>query len=266
MTGDALYDNERSYWENRLGEDVPLNSVGYHGLSDAYVAWLYRIRARRFLRVVRPFARPGMRVLDAGSGGGFYVSLWQRLGVDTRSITATDLTRASLKALERRFPGVRTAAFDLGGDGLPGESGSYDAISCMDVLHHLMDDRAYERAIRNCARLLAPGGALIFTDNFLHGPAYRGPHHVSRPLAQIERATREAGLELRVRKPMFVLMNNPIDSRSALFKLYWKLLSFASEFRPVGAVTGAMLYPIELALTALLSEGPSTEIAVAVKP
>jgi 2-polyprenyl-3-methyl-5-hydroxy-6-metoxy-1,4-benzoquinol methylase len=266
MTGDAVYDNERSYWESRLGEDVPLNSVGYHGLSDAYVAWLYRIRARRFQSVVRPFVRPGMRVLDAGSGGGFYVSLWQRLGVDPRAITATDLTQASLKALERRFPGVHTAQFDLGSSGLPAAPGSFDAISCMDVLHHLMDDAAYERAIQNCAQLLRPGGALIFTDNFLHGPAYRGPHHVSRPLAQIEGAARAAGLQVRVRKPMFVLMNNPIDSRSALFKFYWKALSFASEFRPVGAVTGAVLYPMEVALTAVLPEGPSTEIAVAVKP
>lgn len=264
MTGDSLYDNERSYWEARLGNDVPLNSVGYHGLSDAYVAWLYRVRARQFLRVVRPFARTGMRVLDAGSGGGFYVSLWRRLGA--ARITATDLTQASLKALERRFPGIETAQFDLGGAHLPAPAGSFDAVSCMDVLHHLMDDGAYERAIRNCAAMLKPGGVLVFTDNFLHGPAYWGSHHVSRPLAQIERVIHDAGLRMSVRKPMFVLMNNPIDSRSKVFKYYWKAMSFASEFPPIGAVTGAALYPIELALTAALREGPSTEIAVAVKP
>lgn len=264
MTGDTLYDNERSYWEARLGNDVPLNSVGYHGLSDAYVRWLYRIRAQRFLRTLRPFARSGMRVLDAGSGGGFYVDLWKRLGAGR--ITATDLTRASLKAVERRFPGVEVAEFDLGGARLPAAAGSFDAVSCMDVLHHLMDDAAYQRAIDNCAQLLKPGGVLVFTDNFLHGPAFWGDHHVSRSLAQIERAVAAAGLKMAVRKPMFVLMNNPIDSRNRLFKFYWKVMSFAAEFPPIGAVAGALLYPIELALTALLREGPSTEIAVAVKP
>lgn len=264
MTTDSLYDNERSYWETRLGDDVPLNSVGYHGLSDAYVAWLYRVRRRRFLSVMKPFVRPAMRVLDAGSGGGFYVGLWRELGVER--ITATDLTHASLRALARRFPGIDTAQFDLGGAGLPGAPGSYDAVSCMDVLHHLMDDAAYERAIRNCAQLLRPGGALVFTDNFLHSQEYRGPHHVSRPLAMIERAVREAGLRMKVRKPMFVLMNNPVDSRNPLLKFYWRAMSFASEFAPVGAVTGALLYPAELALTAVLPDGPSTEIAVAVKP
>lgn len=264
MTSQTLYDNESSYWEQRLGDDVPLNSVGYHGLSDTYVAWLYRVRARRFLSAVRPIVRPGMRVLDVGSGGGFYVSLWQRLGVGR--ITATDLTRASLRALARRFAGIETAQFDIGGTHLPAPAGSFDAITCMDVLHHLMDDAAYERAIHNCAALLRPGGVLIFTDNFLHAAEYRGPHHVSRPLVQIERILRGAGLRMSARKPMFVLMNNPIDSRSTLFKNYWKLLSFASEYAPVGAVTGALLYPLELALTAALPEGPSTEIALAVKP
>lgn len=263
MTTDSLYDNERSYWEARLGEEVPLNSVGYHGLSDAYVSWLYRVRERRFMRVVQPFLRSGMRVLDAGSGGGFYVRLWQRLGVER--ITATDLTHASLRALARRFPGIDTAQFDLGGTGLPGTPGSYDAVSCMDVLHHLMDDSAYERAIRNCAKLLRSGGALVFTDNFLHSQEYRGPHHVSRPLAMIERIVRDAGLHMAVRKPMFVLMNNPVDSHNTILKLYWKAMSFASEFAPVGAIAGALLYPAEIALTAVLSEGPSTEIAVAVK-
>lgn len=263
-TDTTLYDNERSYWEQRLGSEVPLNSVGYHGLSDPYVAWLYRVRARRFTSIVRPIVQPNMRVLDAGSGGGFYVSLWQRLGVER--ITATDLTQASLRALLRRFRGIETAQWDIGAGDLPAPEGTFDAVTCMDVLHHLMDDNAYERAIGNCARLLRSGGVLIFTDNFLHGPAYRGPHHVSRPLIQIERVLRGAGLRLLARKPMFVLMNNPIDSRSAIFKYYWKALSLVSEYAPAGALTGALLYPVELALTALLSEGPSTEIALAVKP
>lgn len=264
MTTDTLYDNERTYWEQRLGDDVPLNSVGYHGLSDAFVAWLYRVRRRRFLRLMRPFAAPNMRVLDVGSGGGFYVALWQRLGVT--QITATDLTRASLRALSRRFAGIETAQFDIGGTQLPAPAGSFDAVSCMDVLHHLMDDAAYERSIKNCARLLRPGGALVFTDNFLHAAAYRGPHHVSRPLVQIERILRDAGLRMSVRKPMFVLMNNPVDSRSKVFKYYWKAMSFAAEYSPIGAAAGALLYPMELALTAVLPEGPSTEIAVALKP
>ncbi len=257
------YDNERAYWEERLGPDVPLNSVGFRGLSDSFVLWLYRIREQRFLTVAKPLVRPGMRVLDIGSGGGFYVALWKRLGV--QDITATDLTEASIQAIGRRFPGINCARYDVGGADSPFELGSFDAISCMDVVHHLMDDAAYQRAFANCAGLLRPGGALIFTDNFLHGPAYRGPHHVSRSLTEIERSVTAAGLRITLRKPMFVLMNNPIDSRSRLFKFYWKLLSFVSENRWIGAITGALLFPFEKLLTSSLNEGPSTEIAIAIR-
>ena len=259
----TLLENERSYWEARLGDDVPLNSVGYHGLSDAFVAWLYRVRERRFLHAVRPLVEPRMRVLDIGSGGGFYVGLWQRLGVD--SVTAADLTQASLNAIEKRFPGVRTSRFDIGDETLTLPEQSFDAISCMDVVHHLMDDAQYERAIGNCARLLRPGGALIFTDNFLHGPAYRGPHSVSRSLIHIERVLRGASFSIAARRPMFVLMNNPVDSHSDLFKTYWKGVSYLCEQRTFGAAIGAVLFPVELLLTSILREGPSTELCVAIR-
>lgn len=257
------YDNELSYWEKRLGADVPLNSVGYRGLSDSFVAWLYRVRARRFTAVARPYVKPQMRVLDVGSGGGFYVSLWKQLGVT--DVTATDLTQASLRALNRRFSDIATAPFDIGAPELPFAAESFDAISCMDVVHHLMDDGAYQRAFENCARLLRPGGVLIFTDNFLHGPAYRGPHHVSRSLIHIEQVVRAADLRLEQRVPMFVIMNNPIDSRNPLFKFYWRAMNFALRNGTFGKCAGMLLYPLEISLTSILREGPSTEIGVARK-
>lgn len=259
----AAYDNEIGYWEERLGDDVPLNSVGYHGLSDAYVSWLYKIRTRRFLSVVKPLVKPAMRVLDVGSGGGFYIDLWRRAGAC--DLTATDLAQASLRAIRKRFPGVETAQLDIGADEAGFPDGTFDAITCMDVLHHLMDDDAYDRAIRNCARMLKPGGVLIFTDNFLHSAAYRVPHHVSRPLIQIERVVRGAGLAIETRKPMFVLMNTPVDSRNGLFKFYWRGMNYISENPVIGAITGALLYPFEVVLTSILKEGPSTEICVARK-
>src|SRR5579883_1253316 len=259
----ALQDAERAYWEGRLGEDVSLNSVGYYGLSDNYVAWLYRIRARQFKRAVRDYVRPGMRVLDVGSGGGFYVSLWQSLGVG--AITATDLTENSLRAIERRFPDVTTRQFDVGALEVPAGLEGFDAISCMDVLHHLVDDEQYERALANCARLLKPGGMLVFTENFLHGPAYRGPHSVSRPLIHIERILRGQGFSIALRKPMFVLMNNPIDSDNPFLKFYWRALNYLAEIPVAGGVAGALLYPPEVLATSLLSEGPSTELCIATK-
>lgn len=259
MTAD---DAERAYWEQRLGADVPLHSVGYHGLSNAFVSWLYRVRVRRFRSMARAYARPRMRVLDVGSGGGFYLALWRSLGV--RDLTATDLTQASLSAIRRRFPGVQTARFDVGDPNLPLEAGAFDAITCMDVMHHIMEDAQYDQAMHNFARLLRPGGVLLFTDNFLHTQqTFLAPHSANRPLAQIESSLRAAGFSVQKRRPMFVLMNNPVDSSNALFKFYWRAMSFLCENAVFGAIAGALLYPLELLLTSVLTEGPSTEICVA---
>lgn len=259
MTAD---DAERAYWEQRLGADVPLHSVGYHGLSNAFVSWLYRVRVRRFRSMARAYANPQMRVLDVGTGGGFYLSLWRSLGA--RDLTATDLTEASLSAIRKRFPGVHTVRFDVTDANLPLEAASFDAITCMDVMHHIMEDAQYDQAMRNFARLLRPGGVLIFTDNFLHAQqAFVAPHSTNRPLAQIESILRAAGFTVQKRRPMFVLMNNPVDSSSGLFKFYWKAMGFLCENAVFGAIAGAMLYPLELLLTSVLYEGPSTEICVA---
>jgi ubiquinone/menaquinone biosynthesis C-methylase UbiE len=253
-------DAERTYWEKRLGTSVSLNSVGYFGLSDAYVAFLYKIRRRQFLRLAGAFARPGMRVLDVGSGGGFYVDLWRSLGI--REIAATDITDASVNVLRTRYPNIDAGRADIGDEQLPFPEESFDAISCMDVVHHLVEDERYDRAIANCSRMLKPGGRMVFTENFLHGPAFRAPHSVSRPLDYIEGALARAGLQVEERRPMFVLMNNPVDSRNRFAHLYWKILSFVSENTLVGAITGTLLYPFEVVLTTVLREGPSTEIMV----
>ena len=41
--------------------------------------------------------------------------------------------------------------------------------------------------------LLAPGGVLVFSENFLHAGELRAPHQRSRTLAQVERVVRAAG-------------------------------------------------------------------------
>ncbi len=55
----------------------------------------------------------------------------------------------------------------------------------MDVLFHIVDDEGYARAIRNLAALLAPGGLLVLTENFLHRDTGRARHEVDRSLEEI---------------------------------------------------------------------------------
>jgi SAM-dependent methyltransferase len=206
-----------------------------------------------------------MRVLDVGSGTGFYIDRWHELGVS--SVTGADLTETAVERLRHRYPDDRFVRFDVTEAGAPLEPGSFELVSAMDVLFHIVDDEGFARAFETLFSLVAPGGRLVFSDNFLHGPAQRARHQVSRPLEDIEAAVRAAGFEVVERRPMFVLLNAPVDSRSRVLGTTWHVLASASARRNfLGAILGAAAYPLELALLSRVREGPSTELMVCRRP
>lgn len=253
----------RELWERRLADDFTLSGVGYQALGPAFNTWMYRVRRHVFRRSVRALGlRPEQAdVLDVGSGTGFYLDCWRELGV--RSVSGCDLTEAAVDRLRRRYPDVALHRVDIAGP-LPAElaPGSYDAVSCMDVLFHITDDDAYQQAIRNLALLVRPGGWVLLTDNFLHGPAMRRPHQVSRPATETLGALEAAGLRVVRRTPAFVLMNTPIDAAPRWQRL-WSLAARRLTRRPAtGWLAGALLYPLETLLVRVVREGPSTELAV----
>jgi SAM-dependent methyltransferase len=136
----------------------------------------------------------------------------------------------------------------------------------MDVLFHVVDDDRYARAIANVHSLLRPGGVLILTENLLHGDWHRGEHQVSRDADWILGLLDKTGFEVLTRRPLFVLMNTPVDTRSRLLKgWWWLLMNVMARARWLGGPLGAAIYPAERALTATLREGPTTEIVAARK-
>jgi len=254
---------ERTYWETRLGESYTLEGVGYVGLGRSFNSWMYRVRstlARRRLQSLLP-ERRSLSVLDVGSGTGFYIDLWRRLGV--RSVTGSDLTETAVHELRWRFPAEEFSRLDIGADRLPLEGRRFDVVSAFDVLFHIVDDEAYRRSFQNIAGVLRPGGTLVFTDNFVHRAPARSSTQASRRLTDIEATVRAAGFEVVYRRPAFVLMNAPVDSESTLHRRWWGLLTRAvSTSDVIGSLAGALLFPIEVALCSLLREGPSTEMMV----
>src|ERR1043166_8271428 len=112
----------------------------------------------------RPWA--GREVLDVGSGTGFYVDRWLRLGA---RVTGLDLTEIAVAELSRAFPAARFLRADIGAslDGVPLAPGWFDAVSAFDVLFHIVDDAQYARAFENIPSLLRPGGWFLGPENFL---------------------------------------------------------------------------------------------------
>ncbi|HEU0023315.1 MAG TPA: class I SAM-dependent methyltransferase, partial [Thermoleophilaceae bacterium] len=156
---------ERAYWEERLSRAYSLDGVGWFGLGEPFNRWMYAVRRRLFLRRIGPLVEPAAEVLDVGSGTGFYVERWLELGV--RSVTGSDLTGTAVERLQARFPGHEFHRVDIGGDVTELGADRFAAISAVDMLYHITSDQSYERAFANFARLLKPGGLLVFTENFV---------------------------------------------------------------------------------------------------
>lgn len=244
-----------------------MDTVGFIGLGLAFNRWMYRIRARVFLKHVRgalrlfAFDSKNMRVLDAGAGSGFYLDLWKAIGA--RRISACDFTDSAVQWLSTQYAHVDVRRGDLTAEEPPFSPCSFDAVSCMDVIFHIVNDAAYDRALHNLSAMLRPGGLLIFTENFVHVPAVRGAQQTSRSLTEIEALVHAADLEIIMRRPMFVLMNAPVDSSSGVLHLWWKMATAIAARAPgVAAALGMLVYPLEVGLTTILPEGPSTEIMI----
>ncbi|MEO0685895.1 MAG: hypothetical protein AAFY76_12850, partial [Cyanobacteria bacterium J06649_11] len=119
----------------------------------------------------------------------------------------------------------------------------------------------------NIYRYLRPGGVFIFSDGFLRGSKIEYEHVVWRTRDEIESALRMANFQSKKRQPMFMLMNQPIDSDNKILKTYWKLLKrLLGRLNALGNILGPFLYPFELLLISCSKESPSTEILICQKP
>ena len=105
----------------------------------------------------------GLRLLDAGCGGGEYVRALVARGADALGIECTEdkleCARSLPASLARRIScgDIQRTEFD---------SGRFDAVLLNEVLEHVPDDAA---ALREMHRVLRPEGSLIvFSPNRLH--------------------------------------------------------------------------------------------------
>lgn len=114
---------------------------------------------------------PGRRVLDAGCGTGYGTSLLEDSGA--LEVTGIDVSEEALASARQSCRAASLFKADLTDTGLA--SGSFDLITCFEVIEHL---EAQDAVIAELHRLLAPIGLLVISspnrDVYLAG----NPHHV----------------------------------------------------------------------------------------
>ena len=256
----------RLYWERRLGQDYSLQGVGYYRLGRRYNDWMYWLRKKIFSRLLdelEVYSWQDKSVLDIGCGTGFYTQLWSDRGI--KELVGIDITDVAVMQLRQKFSKFIFKQLDVG-DELAVDSlqhRQFDFISAMDVLFHIVDDKAYKNALNNISRLLHPNGLFIWSDNFVHSAIDRIEHQVSRTLDDITRLLESAGLEVVKRTPMFFIMNYPADVKYKFLQLLWKIsITPALVSETAGGVIGSVYAYIDLILTKLKKESPSTEIMI----
>ncbi|MGI8560066.1 MAG: bifunctional 2-polyprenyl-6-hydroxyphenol methylase/3-demethylubiquinol 3-O-methyltransferase UbiG, partial [Luteimonas sp.] len=119
---------------------------------------LHALNPPRLAYVAGRTELPGSRVLDVGCGGGLLSEAMAKAGADVTGLDlAPELLRiARLHGLES---GVGVDYREQAVEALAAaEPGSFDAVTCMEMLEHVPDPGAIVAA---CATLLKPGGRLF---------------------------------------------------------------------------------------------------------
>jgi SAM-dependent methyltransferase len=101
--------------------------------------------------------RPGMRVLDVGSGPGALTAvLVERLGAD--AVAAADPSEPYIEAVRLRYPSVE--AVIAGAESIPFDDSSFDAALAQLVVHFMKDPAG---GLREMARVTRRGGTVAAT-------------------------------------------------------------------------------------------------------
>ena len=204
------FDRHRDRYDDLINE-----SIAFSGLK---VDFFTRAKARHLLETVRrELGDPGVKdALDVGCGKG---SIHPYLSGEFRSLTGVDVASELIDAARSANPAVRYRSFD--GVSLPFDSGSFDVVFAICVLHHV-PPAGWMRFVAEMGRAARLGGLVMV---FEHNPwNFLTRFAVSRcefdEDAVLLRASRTRGLlagaglaELQTRFIIFT----PVEGRMAAF-------------------------------------------------
>jgi len=222
---------------------------------------------------------PGSAVFEVGFGVGFYMNFWRTVGCG--HVTGVEISPTAVANVKARHPNFDLRLLDIGE--LHNETdwlalqGSFQLVTLIDVLYHIMDDAEASQALRNVAQLVASGGVLVLTEKF---PATALPISESRivrrrPLDWYEQVLGEQGLTRSDLVPVFWCMDPPIFNSGQLPKaltgyLLWAAMRASLKYWPkkgsvqdrIGQVVGKIGAGIDRIMVSSMHTSPNLTMAV----
>ena len=160
-------------------------------------------------------------------------------------------------------------------DGNPLSDRTYPFVSVMNVLLHLTDDAAFERALARIAALVEPGGHLLLVEPILLDPSYARPAQAmqtsrARVLDAYRTPLVAAGLTLVELQGAVATGNNPIEAGSQVaydrFLRWWRWVAKSVKTSPERLRwTGPLMLGLDR-IVLVAGATPSSKIAVFHRP
>ena len=261
----------REYWGELHDEAHDLGIVGYPTLPLVFNQYIYANAAEAVLHGLDA-AGVGVRgrtVLDVGSGTGFWIDLWLRQ--DAAQVAGSDLVPTAVDRLSRRFPDCAFAPADIT-ERAPFPGRTFDVVSIMSVLHHVVDEARFRSALVNLSSQVAPDGRLVVLDGLVVRGRWmpssaESAHNVSRTLSQWQVALAETDMRVTRILPTASFLSDPVDAGSrfafAAHRYWWR--AFTASIRNRDRLAAAVVPPLaalDRAVTRRLRSGPSSKLLV----
>ncbi len=110
----------------------------------------------------------GRRVLDAGCGRGQWLADLETWGARRADLAGVDLVPERVEESSARLPGADIRRADA--TGLPFGDASFDLVLQSMMFSSILDEDVRRAAAAEMARVLAPGGLVLWYDFFVNSP------------------------------------------------------------------------------------------------
>ena len=154
----------RGYREQGLGQTQWAES----NPGNAAIACARDSRLRTALEASGFFPLAGKRILDVGCGGGGILSGYQNWGARPDNLFGVDLMAQRIEDARRDHPEMHFQTANA--EQLPFELGYFDLVLLYTVFTSVLDDRMASNMAAEVARVLKPGGAVVWYDFRFNNP------------------------------------------------------------------------------------------------
>lgn len=205
--------NPKDYWGKRLSDGFSLSKTGRIGFSEHYNKFLYKAKIRTLKKAllshhIDPYNKT---VCDIGCGTGFFfVDFYS--SQKAKDIVGVDITSVSIENLKRKYPEYNFIKEDISSFSTTRANRKFDILNVFDVLYHIVDEKAFERAITNIWRLTNDNGFILISDLFGSKSINVANHVKFRSKEIYKRVLEKNGTKIMAVYPLYHFLNRPIFS------------------------------------------------------